>query len=69
MSGGRVGVLPGTVVQRYPDGSVGRFVTHVEVLAEWAVRLQGAVDEVRAAAVDPAGVGQEVHAILHRWGV
>lgn len=48
--------LPGTVRQELPDGSVAVYVNHANVLLDHAVRLQGAVDEVKGwlASDDPA---------------
>ena len=65
-TGGGVVHIPGTSFRLLPDGSVARFITSPGSLLDYAVRLQGAVNTVRAFAdhADPHTID-----ILDRWGV
>ena len=61
--------LPGTWFAAMPDGSTLRGVSHPDVLMAHALRLQGAVDEVRGLLgggdVDDADVAET----FLRWGI
>ena len=65
---GGVGVthIPGTSFRVLPDGSVARFITSPGSLLDYTVRLQGAVNDVRAYA---HFADQDVIDALDRWGV
>ena len=71
--------LPGTWFAAMPDGSTLRGVSHPDVLMAHALRLQGAVDEVRAGKGSIpeefrwddtyAGVDDWIVSVLARWGI
>lgn len=64
--------IPGTWLAGLPDGSVVRWVTNEKVLLDHAVRLQGALDEIKRIVGDDILGDERVDAIdtaLDRWGV
>lgn len=73
--------LPGTSFRLLPDDTVSRWVTNEGVLLDYAIRLRGAVDEIRRQVHQPGCVGDGVvdqpctcrraddADILERWGV
>jgi len=63
-TGGGVVHIPGTSFRLLPDGSVARFITSPGSLLDYAVRLQGAVGDIRIFVSD-----QDVIDTLDRWGV
>ena len=70
--GAGVAWVPGTSYRPLADGTVGRFVTNEGVLLDYAVRLEGAVREIRAVLADDVlgdGRVDAAEAVFDRWGV